>query len=252
MVLFYLGRSEEAATYIATIAVGGLTAVAGTVLYVASKQKKENSIPYSHAGLLETVRGFGSPQAPFFLLKLAEEALKNPDAAVGCFKLPLPMTGGVYVVYNYQLVRKIFSDPTTDKPALYETLAPVCGTSKNIVIANNKDPHWAFARKTTRHAFSNREVGRMIDVARSILDRWEDYVGTNFISKGLPIDPAAEMAKVTFKVICEAGFEYTVSDEEYKDFSDKLERPMREFTLRQVSRESLYCLSELIHQNSET
>ncbi len=90
----------------ATLAVAAI-AVGASLYYLSKKEDKTITeklpVPYASAGILQSVKDFGSPECPLFLLKCLKEA-KDKGCVDGSFRLPL-RPGGVYVVASYRVCR---------------------------------------------------------------------------------------------------------------------------------------------------
>ena len=213
-----------------TLAVAVPLAAATYYLLVYTKNKSKavdpTVVPCAEAGMLETIRKLSGPEAPFWMIETARKLGQF------VYKMNLPLAGGTYVVGDTDLVLKILHDKTTDKPeALYSVFSKITGGLSNIFTSTNND-YWKLVRKSTAHAFSKNEVGRMISIAKDTADEWMKELD-QMIAKDQSFDPAMAMTKVTFDVILSAAFEYTPKPQEYDDFVESLEICLREFSYKQ-------------------
>lgn len=210
------------------LAVAVPLAAATYYLYTKSKTKVVDPtvVPYAEAGMLETIRKLSGPEAPFWMIETARKLGQM------VYKMNLPLAGGTYIVGDTDLVLKILQDKTTDKPeALYSVFSKVTGGIPNIFTSTNND-YWKFVRKSTAHAFSRNEVGRMISIAKDKAEEWMKELD-RMIEKDQSFDPAMAMTKVTFDVILSAAFEYIPLPQEYDAFVESLEICLREFSYKQ-------------------
>jgi cytochrome P450 len=152
-----------------------------------------------------------------------------------CYRLPLPISGGLYVVGDPTLQLNILKDATTDKsPQLFKPFSNITGASESI-FTSQSNAHWKMIRKSTAPAFSQSQVNRMKQIALRCAVNWSDKFETKFSSTGQCFDPSIEMVKITLQIVCEAGFEYHISDMEHDLFIESMEASLREFFLKQVS-----------------
>jgi hypothetical protein len=90
--------------------------IAGCVMLAAyamivSKHKKKQ-VPYAKASMIKCLRDFSGKDSPWFMLRLACEVQQLGRT---CYRLTLPLSGGVYIVCNAELQHQILKDSTTDK-----------------------------------------------------------------------------------------------------------------------------------------
>ena len=90
----------------------------------------------------------------------------------------------------------------------------VCLADSTLCIQPNND-YTKGIRKSTTHAFSKNEVGRMNEIALKHVNRWLEERS----NLDAPFDPAHEMTRITFFSICEAAFEYEATEEEFVEFA---------------------------------
>ena len=68
----------------------------------------------------------------------------------------------------------------------------------------------------------------MTSICRSIIDKWIETTAIPLAKSGMPFDTSEEMIKLVMKVICLAGFEYDISDEDDARFVHNAEVCLRE------------------------
>jgi cytochrome P450 len=150
------------------------------------------------------------------------------------YRLALPLPGGVYVVGDAELQRQILKDTMSDKsPAIHKPLCNITGTKESILNSQSNE-YWKLIRKSTAHAFAASQVSRMKEIAFKLTKEWCDYAEESFTKDGSYFDPSYEMVKLKCRVICEAAFEYSITDDEYQMISECLESSLRAFVLRQA------------------
>lgn len=210
--------SENTLPFAASTAVVIATALA---YFFFGNRKDEKRMPVAPTGMFENVVWLGGHEAPFWVLKMARR-MNTMN-----FRLRLP---GLYanVIGDHRVVREILKDPKTDKPR--EVYRAFEGTaSKTMFTSSNKDPYMKSLRKSTAHAFSKNEVGRMNAVASKYVDQWMNGRLKNFAETGQPFDPAKELNLITFLVICEAAFEFQATKEDYEFYGHHSEIYLTEF-----------------------
>jgi len=226
--------------YYASITSSGSGSVVGVVLVMAilawyylrlSPPKRQQPwLPSAPCSMQEAIQGFAGADGPFFLLRLARTMGRSS------FRIPLPVLRrqGAYIVGDPDLTRAILQDAKTDKPLhIYRSFEGISGR-KIMFTSRNTDPYLRKMRKSTAHAFSRHQVGRMKTVADQVADQWMNERLAHMAETNTSFDPAYEMNRITFYVICEAGFEYTdLSDQEFAHFSHHIEIALREFTFKQ-------------------
>jgi len=183
------------------------------------------TLPMASTSILQAFHGIGGANAPFFILGLSKK-MKTLN-----FRLPVPASlQGVFVIGDPKLAKEILTDETTGKPrALYKAMdVAFCGI-KTLFLQPNND-YTKGIRKSTSHAFSKNEVGRMNEIALKHVNRWLEERS----NLDATFDPAHEMTRITFLSICEAAFEYEATEEEFAEFAHVLEVSLREST-KQVS-----------------
>jgi len=119
-----------------------------------------------------------------------------------CICIPIP--GGVYIIADHELALEILKDAKTDKTHFW-TFEVITGSVNVFTSPNNA--YWKFACKATVHAFSKTEVSQMMQIATSNVQAWMMRLD-RMIAENASFDPSFEMVKMTFDVICSAGFEY--------------------------------------------
>ena len=135
----------------------------------------------------------------------------------------------VVAVGEPNLAREILLDSTSSKARkTYEAFDLVTNNTSSLASRNGE--YWHSRRKGMAAAFSSRYIKRMNDVACKKVDEWIDNKLSSMIKKEA-FDVGKEMIDITLSTICETGFEYKMSDEEKKVFS-QLDLALREFILK--------------------
>jgi len=204
------------------VASGGLiiAVVLGWLFLSPTNKNNEKAFPVAPTGWLENLTGLGGPRAPFWVLATARR--------MGTMSFQVRLPGlTAYIIGDYRLARQILQDTASDKPRqMYKKFE---GTSAKTMFTSANDDYMKSLRKSTAHAFSKNEVGRMNQVARKYVDQWMNGRLEEFAATGQAFDPARELNSVTFSVICEAAFEYRASREEFEAFEHHSEITAREF-----------------------
>ena len=184
-------------------------------------------MPLSPDSLFTCVHKMSDEKSPMLILETAR------DLDEWTYRMNIPGTPKC-IVGHHDVTRQIFMDKSTDKPR--EIYGNLQGTkSKTMFTSSNADPYMKAIRKSTAHAFSSREVGRMNDVATKYVNEWLDSRLADVVERPEPFDPAVEFNRITFKVICEAAFEYMATDEEYEFFEHHAYWDLVEHALRQAT-----------------
>ena len=115
---------------------------------------------------------------------------------------------------DVHLMRQILLDPNTTKPSgAYEVLRNTHDGGKDIITDNGI--FWKHSRKGVAPAFSKANLTRMTKVVEEQVKKFiEMRVRPMLRNEGQVMDVCQEMVQLTLRVICEAAFEYTMSDEE--------------------------------------
>jgi len=191
-----------------------------------SKKNNDSSIAMAPAGIFETIAGQTSDDAPFWVLKMAR-ILNKPN-----FRLNVPGTK-FYIIGGYKLARRILQDNTTDKPR--EIYKKMQGSFSDTLFTSSKGEYQKSIRKSTAHAFSRNEVARMNDVATKYVDEWMNSTLQKYAETSEIFNPGYEFNAITFKIICEAAFEYDGSEKDFRDFEHHAEIVNREFCVKSIA-----------------
>jgi cytochrome P450 len=190
---------------------------------------KPSTIPIAPVGLFEAIAAIGSPKAPYLLRDIA---IKMNTML---YRLPLPISGGMYVVGDAKLQREILCDPLSSKPGeVYNSVNVIWGGVPSIITALG-GPYWKSLRKHVTPAFANNQVQRMHEIARKHLEDWTQTKLEPWVQSGRSFDPCREMIDLTLRVIMESAMEYDVTDEDIDMYIHHLKPCMEEFTYRQAA-----------------
>ena len=212
-----LNNSPTLPVTVAFAVVGG---VALALLLKSYGKKDEKALPVAPAGMIETARALGSDEAPFWILAMARrlQTINFIGKVPGiCF----------YIVGDHKVAKEIMKDPKSDKPRhIYKAFE---GSAAKTMFTSSNDAYMKSLRKSTAHAFSKNEVGRMNAVAAKYVNEFVQGRLTKLAETGQPFDPSEEMNYITFQVICESAFEYQISREDSEEFGMHSEIAAREF-----------------------
>ena len=178
-------------------------------------------VPRAPVSMWQAMQGMGGDENPFWVLSVAQ------SMGAWNFRVFLPV-GPMHIIGECNLVRAMLQDPASDKPRhVYQHFEGMGG--KTMFTSSNKDPYCKAMRKATAHAFSNHQVGRMNQVARTRVAEWMTDRLDQFAQRGEAFDPSYELNLITFRVICEAAFEYHGTEQEFQTFEHWAELAAREF-----------------------
>ncbi len=219
-----------------------VVATAAIVYFIGRKKGKKDLKcgysypPYAPVGIVKTLIELSGSRTPWFFLDMAWKTSSD------IFRLPVPIPGGLYIVCNPEVGRKILTDETTDKPVgMYKGFNKVIGGPT--VFTRSSDAQWKAVRRGTAHAFASSQVSRMNHICAKHVDDWiaehsgatkqkEDPVAESQQPASFQFDPSEEMTRLTFKALAESAFEYHVTDDEYKFFTNHVQTASKEFVVR--------------------
>ena len=196
------------------VATGIVSVVAylwSTLLVSSSLTKsKRRIVRMSPDSMFTNIRRLSDPKVPMKVLETAQ------TMGVWTYRISIPGLNPCFVGHP-DLSREILLDKQTDKHV--PTYKNLQGDKPNTMFtSSSSDKYMKAVRKTTAHAFSSREVGRMNEVATKYVHDWLDGRLKILVENEEAFDPAVEFNRITFKVICEAAFEYIATDEEFEFF----------------------------------
>lgn len=102
-------------------------------------------------------------------------------------------------------------------------------------IFNRNGPFWHVRRKSQAPAFSPHHIKRMNRVAMDCTDKWIEDKLIPWAKEGKSFDVGKEMISVTLDAICKTAFEYEISEQEKKEFTQNCELVFREFFSRSTA-----------------
>lgn len=225
------GNSRERSSGPTTLwfTVGGSSLVVLCIAWYRRRERQRRShwLPAANVGFFTVAREMAGPQEPLFLWNLAKTMPSQ------CFRLPIPWgVGGVHVIGDPVLSRKILLDATTSKPrSIYRVLDPA--PNLPTMFTSGTDRYVKAVRKSMAAAFAKHEIARMNAVALEEVDAWIQRRLAPWARDEATFDPVQEMARLTFKVINVAAFEYTPTDEEFESFMYHNELFLREIAGKQ-------------------
>ena len=226
--------SETSSLYPALLAliVVSSTIVINSSINSAKNGSKNGCPPKAPTGLFETIKLLSGSNFPWFLLQTAKELnssifrFSKLEYLFGC-----PM---VVVVGEAQTALKILKDPQSTKPmAIYGPLREMFLGVGSIFVSNGS--YWHSRRKGVSPAFSSRHVKRMNEVAIEKADEWINGRLTTLIENDEAFDVGEEMIGITFSAIAKTAFQYDVSDEENKTYTQELALAFKEFFFKSAT-----------------
>ncbi len=134
------------------------------------------------------------------------------------------------VMTNPRVARKFLNDTLTIKPEnMYARFKPLHNKRIDTMLVVNGH-RWFHSRKAMNVAFSSSHIKRMRNVTVKKVEEFMKKLDNLEQQKdgGESFDVGKEMVNLTFKVICDAAFEYQMSDEEQEQFVKDLILVMKE------------------------
>ncbi|CAB9506670.1 methylcoclaurine 3'-hydroxylase isozyme 1 [Seminavis robusta] len=191
--------------------------------------KKKKWVPMAPVGILECISEIGGEDAPTWLHRIAKKMGRNT------FRLPLPMSlKGGFVVGNGKLASEIHRDPASDKPTwLYKPFTVLCHRPF-FGIRSSFHSYTRLMRKNLATAYSKAEVERMGAVTDRLAEEWMTGRLARLAEQDEAFDPGQEFNRIAFFSICESGFQYTPTEEEYLQYNEYLSIALKEFFQRQM------------------
>jgi len=200
-------------------------ALAAAAWVLLRPRKAECSLPPRiRHGLWETLCAFFSREAPLFLLARSREY--GP-----IFRLSFGPKGGIVVISDAKLATEVLklSTANTKPSAVYKMFDRVAGGTTFFTAEGFR---WSHVRRATAAAFAPANVRRMEQAVERCCDRLIEEVVAPASESGESFDVALAMQHVTVRVICEAGFDYTVCDAEIRGIIEAFSDVYREYGQR--------------------
>ena len=113
---------------------------------------------------------------------------------------------------DVNLFRQVLMDPTTTKPSDYKVFQDMHDGGEDILSSDGL--FWKHSRKGIAPAFSKMHLTRMTRVVEEQVEEFIKKQVRPMILDDRSMDVCQEMVQLTLRVICQAAFEYTMSDEE--------------------------------------
>lgn len=127
------------------------------------------------------------------------------------------------VVGDATIMRKLLTYESISKPWVYTRSTTVHDGGTNFFAENGE--RWYHARKSIMHAFSSHHIRRMRIVT---LEKVENFMKKLDANERKSFDVGKEMINLTLEVICDAAFEYKMSESEQEEFLTELEIVLKE------------------------
>jgi len=195
-------------------------------IYSQQKKPKYGSIfpPYSPLGRWETMKEFCSENCTSYILKIIKL-----DITIFRMRPLIPFRRKPFLVEvtDVQTLRQVLKDETSTKPDFVYSLYLKVHKG-NFNIFSSEGPKWKHSRKAIASAFSSKHVNRMNTVVKEKTDIWVTNKLIVKIENGEPIDVASEMLHLTLCSICEAAFQYSITDNEAENFLKELHLALME------------------------
>lgn len=175
--------------------------------YRIDNRRKHRSLtlpPFVKSGVLETLKRFTSPDSPSELLRWAQES--GP-----VFRLRLANL--VVIVSNdLSLTQTVLNDRNSYKPkTIYRGFV-------GDTMFNCEGFRWRHVRKSVAPAFSAHHIQRMTQVSNEKIVDFMTKKLDHWVDEKCSFDLCTEMLTLTFTIICDAAFEYEISQEEMFTF----------------------------------
>ena len=202
-------------------------ALIAVLLSIVHRRKKFESemkgyeYPPSSVGFITWMRARLKPDYPYRALEWSRQM----DSPV--YRIRFVMSSK-FVVFtkDIHLVRQVLKDKESTKPSVYQIISMIHGGGNNILSSDGL--FWNHSRKAMAPAFSAFHMKRMKEV---VMKKTEEFIRVRLdpmVQKGCPIDICNEMIDLTLGIICEAAFEYDMSDEERNEFKNELPLALEE------------------------
>mmetsp|Transcript_9212 Transcript_9212/g.10686 ORF Transcript_9212/g.10686 Transcript_9212/m.10686 type:complete len:517 (+) Transcript_9212:2-1552(+) len=219
------------------------------VIKKSSKTSKFQSLPTLPVGPWTFLRASAEGKIPSSFLQWHREhqdtvgqiyKVWSPVALFSLFSSPLALALNkdklkFVVITDPRVARKFLTDSLTVKPEkIYARFKPLHDRRiDTMLIANGH--RWFHARKAMNVAFSSSHIKRMRNVTvtkveefMKKLDKLEQQNKDGEGGGAGCFDVGKEMVGLTLKVICDAAFQYQMSDEEQEEFVKDLVLAMKE------------------------
>lgn len=191
------------------------------LLKSAKRLRKDNTteyppyIPISYIHILKTLSAGQLPQS---MLKWARAYSRN------VYSLRMAFNGARFIVVgDATIMRKLLTYESISKPWVYTRSTTVHDGGTNFFAENGE--RWYHARKSIMHAFSSHHIRRMRIVT---LEKVENFMKKLDANERKSFDVGKEMINLTLEVICDAAFEYKMSESEQEEFLTELEIVLKE------------------------
>lgn len=174
--------------------------------------------PYLPISYIHILRTLSAGQLPQSMLKWARVYSCN------IYSLRMLFIGARFIVVgDANVMRKVLTHESISKPWVYKVTTSIHNGGTNFFVENGE--RWYHARKSIMHAFSSHHIRRMRNVTLEKVDKFMKKLDTN-LSKSF--DVGKEMINLTLEVICDAAFEYKMSESEQEEFLTELEIVLKE------------------------
>lgn len=232
-----IANYNTSVTSVIILAGGVVTAALMASMLVRSKSSETKHCPHylpssndksKSAGMIETIISLAGPEWPHKMHSMMKN-LPSKQRWIGRLNLPLPKPCKMgFLVADAKIARDILRDKGSIKPeGIYADYDRVTGDMKSIFTENGI--RWKHPRKCISRAFSSNHVKRMDRICAQKLDIWIKETLEPLVEKEESFDVPTEMVQLTLSILCEAAFEYDISEKERDAFIHNLEIAFKEF-----------------------
>lgn len=209
----------------------GIIAIVHLVLFTNRRCSDTNismQVKVAPCGYFEGMRRFCAKDCPTFLVQMMKSCNCN------IFKLRFPIKhGGIFIVGDPFIARKILLDPLSTKPHLIYGRFDKITTGKTFLNRQNNDPVFVHSKKGIAPAFSSREIKR---INRICVERFQDWIEAKLgpsTARNETIDPSKEMLHLFLSTFLDSEFEYNATEAEVREVCENLEIAAIEFILKE-------------------
>lgn len=189
-----------------------------------SSRIEASNVPMLPGSFVEFIQKFVSSKGPQLVLQMTKDMNSLVFQAPTTILLP----NGFYILGDHAAARRALEDPTSRKWEEGNQFFTDTTNGINFIVA--QDERWKHVRKSTSAAFSGPNIRRMVqNTFHSVIEKWIQANLEPAVKNQTPIDILHEMNVITSNIICEAAFDYTLSDMERTRMLDNLRLCWLEF-----------------------
>ncbi|EJK44537.1 hypothetical protein THAOC_36914 [Thalassiosira oceanica] len=175
--------------------------------------------PFAPGSMMKHMEMATCGQYPWWLLEIANKSNSR------VFRVSRPTKGHKCIVGEYQVAREILTDPQSKKPpAIYNQMRYVNGSGDASMFTLN-GKRWHAKRRACVPAFSSSRVRKMNSIA---LEHTEAFLELLRNGDGV-FDVSSDMQSLVLGAISESAFDYIMSPQEKKEFSESVRLSLIEY-----------------------